>query len=230
MKTKWLLVTFSLFLLCGGLSAQGLGGTFHCEGLQVQYYDVARDSGDAEADIGGTSILNLSWPDAVNWQFQYPVAAFPAGDTIAAPVTPDILLTPEGLAAFGIDLTVTLNEDGTFEVPTSTYPTTTTENCSTYAFVPTIQDAGTYEWDGIDDGGGFGIIESNIFDLFSQDQNDENHGWITVGRDDDGGIVDVLIEWDATDGSGSNSGIDGEGNFNRIMGVPTLASDQDFVA
>ncbi|MDP6568367.1 MAG: FlgD immunoglobulin-like domain containing protein [Candidatus Marinimicrobia bacterium] len=231
MKTKWLLVTFSLFLLCGGLSAQGLGGTFHCEALQVQYYDVARDSGDAEADIGGTYVLNLSWPSGATPMFQYPVAAFAPGDTIAAPITPDILLTPEGLALFGIDLTVTLNSDGTFEIPDgSTYPTTNTENCSTSAFIPTISDQGTYEWDGNDDAGGFGIIESNIFDLFSMDQSDESHGWITVGRDDIGDIVDILIEWDAIDGPDSDSGIDGEGNFNRIMGVPTLASDQDFVA
>ena len=160
MKTKWLLVTLSVSLLCGGLSAQGLSGSFHLEGVEIQYYDMARDSGDAEADVGGTNMMALSWPSALAPAFQYPVAEFGVGDMIAAPITPEILLTPEGLALYGIDLTVVLNSDGSFEIPTSTYPTTTTENCSTYAFIPTIQDAGTYEWDGIDDGGGFGIIES----------------------------------------------------------------------
>jgi|AP45_3_1055517.scaffolds.fasta_scaffold00737_5 hypothetical protein len=230
MKTKWLLVTLSVSLLCGGLSAQGLSGSFHLEGVEIQYYDVARDSGDAEADVGGTNVLALSWPSALAPAFQYPVSEFGVGDMIAAPVTPEILLTPEGLALYGIDLTVVLNSDGSFEIPTSTYPTTTTENCSTYAFIPTIQDAGIYEWDGIDDGGGFGIIESNIFDLFSMNQSDENHGWITVVRDDDGGIESVIIEWDATDGTDSNSGIDSEGNFNRILGIAEVPADQDFVA
>ena len=230
MKTKWLLVTLSVSLLCGGLSAQGLSGSFHLEGVEIQYYDMARDSGDAEADVGGTNMMALSWPSALAPAFQYPVAEFGVGDMIAAPITPEILLTPEGLALYGIDLTVVLNSDGSFEIPTSTYPTTTTENCSTYAFIPTIQDAGTYEWDGIDDGGGFGIIESNIFDLFSMNQSDENHGWITVVRDNDGGIESVIIEWDAIDGSDSNSGIDSEGNFNRILGIAELPADQDFVA
>ncbi len=230
MKTKWLLVCFSLFLLYGGLTAQGLSGTFHLEGIQVQYHDVARDSGNADNDIGGTNIMALSWPSALAPMFQYPVAEFNTGDTIAAPVTPDYLLTPEGLAAVGLDLTITLNSDGTFEIPTSTYPTTTTENCSTYAYIPTIQDAGTYEWDGNDDGGGFGVIESNIFDLFSKNQNDENHGWVTIGRDGDGNIESILIEWDATDGPDSDSGIDSEGNLNRVMGVAELPADSGFVA
>jgi len=101
MKTKWLLVTLSVSLLCGGLSAQGLSGSFHLEGVQIQYYDVARDSGDAEADVGGTNLLALSWPSALAPIFQYPVAEFGVGDMIAAPVTPEILLTPEGLALYG---------------------------------------------------------------------------------------------------------------------------------
>ncbi|MFQ6607598.1 MAG: FlgD immunoglobulin-like domain containing protein [Fidelibacterota bacterium] len=230
MKAKWLLVTFALCLICGSLPAQGLSGTFHLEGVQIQYYDVARDSGDAEADIDGSPALVLSWPSAVTSMFDYPVSEYAPGDTIAAPITPDELLTPEGLAAYGIDLTITLNSDGTFQIPTSTYPTTTTENCSTYAYIPTIQDAGTYEWDGVDNGGGFGVVESNIFDLYSMDQSQENHGWVTVVRDGDGAITTITIEWDATDGPDSDSGVDTEGNLNRIMGVAQLPADQDFVA
>lgn len=230
MKAKWLLVSIGMFFLCGGLPAQGLSGSFHLEGVQIQYYDVARDSGDADADVGGSPELVLSWPSALAPMFEYPVSEYATGDTIAAPITPDLLLTPEGLAAYGIDLTITLNSDGTFQIPTSTYPTTTTENCSTYAYIPTIQDAGTYEWDGVDDGGGFGIVESNIFDLYSMDQSQENHGWVTVVRDGDGVITTITIEWDATDGPDSDSGVDTEGNLNRIMGVAQLPADQDFVA
>ena len=133
------------------------------------------------------------------------------------------------VAAAGIDLTVILNEDGSFEIPTSTYPSTDTENCSTFASMPTVAEQGTYEWDGEDDHGGFGIVESGVFDLFSMDATDVNHGYINVYRAEDGSAIrHVILGWNATDGIGSASGIDAEGLLNRQLGFSTAPADEDF--
>ncbi|MEE9167237.1 MAG: FlgD immunoglobulin-like domain containing protein [Candidatus Neomarinimicrobiota bacterium] len=230
MKFSRLVLIFAFLFVASSLSAQGISGEFKLTGVHVQYYDVARDSGDAAEDEGSTHTLNLSWPTADDPQFEFPVEHFESGDTIAAPETPELLWVPEGLAYVGIDLTLIFSEDGSFEIPTSTYPTTRTEDCSTFAAIPTIQDQGTYEWDGNEDRGQFGIGESNIFDLFDADAEAVNHGWITVFPDFEGRMGSLAIEWEAIDGTDSNIGIDDEGNLNRQMGISTLPADDDFVA
>lgn len=230
MKPRLLLSSITMLALSAGLSAQGLSGNFHMTGVQVQYFDVARNIGPSANDSTATMELNLSWPSAAGAQFQYPVKEYAAGDTVAAPVTPALLLTPEGLAAYGISLYVNLDATGTLTIPTSTYPTTTTLSCSTFAYIPTIQDAGQYEWDGNDINGGFGIVESNIFDLFSMDPSAMNHGWANVTRNWAGDVSHLQVNWIATDGQGSDSGIDANGDFNRVLGIPTLPADQGLVA
>lgn len=233
MKLKLITVPLTISLMIAGVSAQGLSGNFKMTGVHVQYYDVARDSSAAAEDVGSTHDFALSWPSAASEQFAWDVITFEPGDMIANPETPEAIanIGYAGLvAAAGIDLTVQLNEDGTFEVPTSTYPTTDTENCSTFSSIPTIQDQGIYEWDGEDDHGGFGIVESGIFDLFSMDPTDVNNGYINVYRaSDSDDIRHVIIGWTAVDGTGSASGIDSEGNLNRQLGISTAPADEDFV-
>lgn len=230
MKFRMIMPTFVILLLAAGLSAQGISGTFKMTGVHVQYYNVARDSGAAAEDVGSTHELVLSWPLAAAPQFQFPVQHFELGDTIAAPETPAFLTTPEGLAYVGIDLTLTFNEGGSYEIPTSTYPTTDTENCSTFASIPTITDAGVYEWDGNDARGQFGIDQSEIFDLFDKDSTALNRGWLTVFRNIYGEIAHMVIEWEATDGSDSDSGVDDSGILNRQMGISTLPADTSLAA
>lgn len=230
MRFRMIMVAFTFVFVASGLLAQGISGSFKLTGVHVQYYDVARDSGAAAEDSLSTYTLALSWPSAAQPQFHLPVEHFEVGDTIAAPETPAFLTTPEGLAFAGIDLTLTFSEDGSFTIPTSTYPTTGTENCSTFAKIPTIQDAGTYEWDGNDNRGQFGINESNIFDLFSADSAKPNRGWLTVVRNATNQISHLVIEWEAIDGTDSNIGIDDAGNLNRQMGIAMLPADDGFVA
>ena len=46
---------------------------------------------------------------------------------------------------YGVAMNVNLNDDGTFTINDgSTYPTTETLNCSTYATVPAVAEAGTW--------------------------------------------------------------------------------------
>lgn len=230
MKFRMIIASFALLFLVAGISAQGISGSFKLTGVHVQYYEVARDSGAAAEDVGSVHDVVLSWPNALAPAFQFPVSHYDVGDTIAAPDTPDTLLVPQGLAAYGIDLTLTFKNDGTFEIPTSTYPTTNTENCSTYASVPTIQDAGTYEWDGNDNRGQFGIDESDIFDLFDADSTALNRGWLTVFRNPNDQISRLRLEWEAIDGPDSDIGVDDAGILNRQLGLAMLPADTGFVS
>tara|TARA_Y100000294_G_scaffold95795_2_gene89137 strand:+ start:19056 stop:20669 length:1614 start_codon:yes stop_codon:yes gene_type:complete len=234
MKLKLITVPLAIILMIAGVSGQGLSGNFKMTGVHVKWINVARDSGAAVEDVGSTHDLVLSWPSAAAEQFTWGAGSFDPGDVVAVAETPEAIANMGSaatlVAAAGIDLTVILNEDGSFEIPTSTYPSTDTENCSTFASMPTVAEQGTYEWDGEDDHGGFGIVESGVFDLFSMDATDVNHGYINVYRAEDGSAIrHVILGWNATDGIGSASGIDAEGLLNRQLGFSTAPADEDFV-
>lgn len=167
-------------MLSAALQAQTFTGTYQLNGVKVTYINVARLT-DSPDDSVSQYTLDAHWPNAATPAFSATLAGWAPGDTIAVVVTPDILLVPAGLAAYGIDLTVGLNqEESTMLIPgiegtSNTYPTTDTEDCSTFAVIAPVTDnaditfsntsnsynaaEGSFTW-------GFGISESVVFDWF----------------------------------------------------------------
>ena len=132
-------------MLSAALQAQTFTGTYQLNGVKVTYINVARLT-DSPDDSVSQYTLDAHWPSTSSSAFSTPLAAWAPGDTIAVVVTPDILLVPAGLAAYGIDLTVGLNqEESTMLIPgiegtSNTYPTTDTEDCSTFAVIAPVTD------------------------------------------------------------------------------------------
>ena len=250
-------------LLAGVALGQSVTGSYQLTGVSVQYYDVVRDTTGslAASDTAASYAITLSWPStaaaAAGQGFSFELEEFEPGDTVAAPATPDVLLTPAGLAAFGIDLSFFLDQAAlTLTIPAegvvpSTFPTLAVENCSTSAVISQVQEVATLAlsttpvvdteshtiiWV-------LGIAESSVFAWFdahdaTQDLSalDDNVSWglLTAYFDDAFAVVDsILVQWRAIDGADANIGIDEnhvDKPLDRVLGVAVLPGNTAFVA
>ena len=251
MKKQLLTSIVITIILSVTLQAQSFTGSYQLTGVNVVYTNIAR-APDSPGDSIAQYTLDASWPSNAGSAFSLALAGWAPGDTIAVIATPDILMVPAGLAAVGIDLNLGLNqEEGGMIIPgvegtTSTYPTTDTEDCSTFAVIAPVTDNaniaystnsnsynaddGTFTW-------GFGMSQSDVFDWFDapDDWDDPtsvtNYGILTGSfNDDNTGFDQMELIWHATDGQDSDSGVDDDGLFSRHLGVTVAPSDTVTVA
>ena len=227
------------------IQAQSFTGSYQMTGVYVKYTNVARMT-DSPDDTIAQYTLDAHWPNNAGSAFSLTLAGWAPGDTIAVIETPDILLSSFGLSAYGIDLSVALNqEDGQMLIPgvegwSSTYPTTDTEDCSTFFTIAPVSDnanieytttsnsydsdAGTFTW-------GFGISQSSVFDWYEapsdwENPDVQNYGWLIGHFNSAMDGFDMLeLSWHAEDGQGSDSGIDAAGLLNRHLGITRAFSD-----
>jgi len=252
MKKQLLTSIVITLILSVTLQAQTFTGSYQLTGVNVVYTNIARLT-DSPDDSIAQYTLDAHWPSTASSAFSATLAGWAPGDTIAVIATPDILLTPFGLNYVGIDLNLGLNqEDGQMLIPgvegtSSTYPTTNTEDCSTFAVVAPVTDnaditysttsnsynaeEGTFTW-------GFGISQSSVFDWFDAPDDWEdptasatNYGILTgFFNDDNTGFDEMELIWHAVDGQDSDSGIDDAGLLNRHLGITLAFSDTVTVA
>ena len=191
MKKRMLIGIVLLLALSVTVQAQTYTGTYQMVGIKVGYHNIARtveSAGDSVANY----FVEAKLPNSATPVYSHTLAGYAPGDTMFIVETPDFLLTPAGLAYVGIDLSVALNmEDGQMLIPavdgtSNTFPTTTTENCSSYAVISPVTDNanisstytsnsynssegdnGTFTW-------GFGIAQSVVFDWFDAPDDWEN--------------------------------------------------------
>tara|TARA_Y100000590_G_scaffold87238_2_gene97813 strand:- start:9872 stop:11782 length:1911 start_codon:yes stop_codon:yes gene_type:complete len=182
-------ITFILF--CTVLIGQepSIQANWQTVGIVSQYVYEVRDTSDANASgpAGDDSLtsydLTISWPSSDNALFTAVGASFEPGDTVGQLWLP--FPTPEALAAAGflitgdstatgISLNVDFYDDMTFSINEgSTYPTTSTENCSTAATIPPAVTPGVWDrkpgyWeDSLTYRFGHGIIENDVLALYS---------------------------------------------------------------
>ncbi len=239
-------------MLSAALQAQTFTGSYQLKGVKVIYTNVARLTGSADDSVSQYT-LDAHWPNAATPAFSATLAGWAPGDTIAVFETPDLLLTPAGLAYVGIDLSVGLNmEESSMLIPgiegtSSTYPTTNTEDCSTFAVIAPVSDnaditssstSDSYDADEGSFAWGFGISQSTVFDWFDapDDWADpgadlDNFGVFTgYFNDENTGFDEATLEWHAIDGQDSDSGIDDAGFLNRHLGVTLAPGDTVTVA
>lgn len=248
---KQLLTTIILSLMLSVMiQAQSFTGSYQLTGVYVKYTNVARMTESADDSVANY-LIEAHWPSAASSMFSAPLAGYAPGDTIAVIETPDILLSSFGLSAYGIDLSVALNqEDGQMLIPgiegwSSTYPTTDTEDCSTFFTIAPVSDnanieytttsnsydsdAGTFTW-------GFGISQSSVFDWYEapsdwENPDVQNYGWLIGHFNSAMDGFDMLeLSWHAVDGQGSDSGIDDAGYLNRHLGITRVPGDTVTVA
>ena len=248
---KQLLTTIILSLMLSVMiQAQSFTGSYQLTGVYVKYTNVARMTESADDSVANY-LIEAHWPSAASSMFSAPLAGYAPGDTIAVIETPDILLSSFGLSAYGIDLSVALNqEDGQMLIPgvegwSSTYPTTDTEDCSTFFTIAPVSDnanieytttsnsydsdAGTFTW-------GFGISQSSVFDWYEapsdwENPDVQNYGWLIGHFNSAMNGFDMLeLSWHAEDGQGSDSGIDDAGYLNRHLGITRVPGDTVTVA
>ena len=248
---KQLLTTIILSLMLSVMiQAQSFTGSYQMTGVYVKYTNVARMT-DSPDDTIAQYTLDAHWPNNAGSAFSLTLAGWAPGDTIAVIETPDILLSSFGLSAYGIDLSVALNqEDGQMLIPgvegwSSTYPTTDTEDCSTFFTIAPVSDnanieytttsnsydsdAGTFTW-------GFGISQSSVFDWYEapsdwENPDVQNYGWLIGHFNSAMDGFDMLeLSWHAEDGQGSDSGIDDAGYLNRHLGITRVPGDTVTVA
>ena len=155
--------------------------------------------------------------------YTHTLKEYAIGDTVIVNLVP--LINETLLAMAGVSMNVDLNDDGTFTINEgSTYPTTEADNCSTFATVPGVSEAGT--WTG---GSGFahpddplaysmgwGISLSGVFAQFNAADlvngelgvdygpgtDMENWGMVTIDYADEAHTIptDLEIYWEANDG------------------------------
>ena len=248
---KMLKVFLPFTLFTGLLFSQSIGANWQLGAAIVEYTYVVRDSASAE-DATAVYEVSGSWPSsaaaAAGMGYTHPLVEYDIGDTIAVILVP--LINETLLAMAGVAMNVDLNDDGTFTINEgSTYPTTTTENCSTYATVPGVSESGT--WIGTpgythpDDANaysmGWGISLSEVFAQFSAPDlvggthgvdygvgsDMENWGMVTIGYTDAAHATptDLEMYWEAHDGVASGLGVDDDGELNGVTGVPVAPAD-----
>ena len=256
---KMFKVFLPLTLFTGLLFSQSIEANWQLGAAIVEYTYVVRDSASAE-DATTKYAVTGSWPSsaaaAAGQGFTRSLVEYDIGDTITVALVP--LVTPDLLAENGVAMNVNINNDGTFTIndsttsPTgvgSTYPTTDTENCSTYATVPSVSENGTWTstpgFTHQDDPNaysmGWGISLSSVFAQFSAPDlvggtngedygvgtNMENWGMATIDYTDETHATPAALEiyWEAHDGVASGLGVDTTGALNGVTGVPVAPSD-----
>ena len=137
---KMLKFLFPLTLYIGTLFAQNIEANWQANFIWNTYTYVARDS-LSPYDTSTTLDLNLSWPSSNYPLYTQAAISFEPGDTVTSIIQP--LLTEGILAYFGVVLNTDFNNDGTFTINPSQYPTTGgTDICSTYSAPADIQESG----------------------------------------------------------------------------------------
>lgn len=256
--TKMLRIFIPLTLLTGFLFSQTIQGNYEMNYVTVHYTYEVRDSSSADDSVA-TYAVTASWPSSDMPMYTHTLSSFEVGDTIATTLVP--LVTQELLDWFGFILTgdptapgvalnVDLNDDGTFTINDgSTYPTTSTVDCSTFATIPNVSEDGT--WDGTTGYTdpenpysytmGWGISFSDVFAQFNAPDlingqagvdygpgtDMENWGMLTINYADEAHtqITDAEIYWEAHDGVISGLGVDDDGELNGHTGIPVLDAD-----
>jgi hypothetical protein len=259
---KMFKVFLPLTLLTGLLFSQSIEANWQLGAAIVEYTYVVRDSASAE-DATAVYAVTGSWPSSAAAAYTHSLLEYDIGDTITVLTVP--LVTPELLAEWGVAMNVDINEGieegGTFTIhdgttsPTgvgSTYPTTETLNCSTYATVPSVSESGTWEstpgFDITDDplhpfghSMGWGISLSSVFAQFGAPDlvngvdgehygvgtDMENWGMVTVDYTDASHATPAGLEmyWEAHDGEASGLGVDDAGELNGVTGIPLAPAD-----
>ncbi|HIF28481.1 MAG TPA: hypothetical protein EYQ40_08130, partial [Candidatus Marinimicrobia bacterium] len=248
---KSIILLITMVLYSGMLFSQTIQGAWDLNAANIEYTYVVRDSASAE-DATAVYDVTGSWPSsaaaAAGMGYTRALVEYDVGDTITVALVP--LINETLLAMAGVDMNVDLNDDGTFTINEgSTYLTTSTENCSTFATVPAVADAGT--WVGTpgfthpDNANaytmGWGISLSSVFPQFNAPDlvggtygvdygvgtDMENWGMVTIDYTDadHGTPTDLEIYWEAHDGEASGLGVDYAGEFNGVMGVPVSPAD-----
>ena len=248
---KMFKIFLPLTLLTGLLFSQSIEANWQLGAAIVEYTYVVRDSASAE-DATAVYEVTGSWPSsaaaAAGMGYTHPLVEYDIGDTITVALVP--LINETFLAMFGVAMNVNLNDDNTFTINDgSTYPTTETINCSTYATVPAVAEAGTWigtpGFDHPDDANahtmGWGISLSSVFAQFNAPDlvggtygvdygvgtDMENWGMVTVDYTDASHATPAGLEiyWEAHDGVASGLGVDDAGELNGVTGVPVAPSD-----
>ena len=248
---KMFKIFLPLTLLTGLLFSQSIEANWQLGAAIVEYTYVVRDSASAE-DATAVYEVTGSWPSsaaaAAGMGYTHPLVEYDVGDTITVALVP--LINETFLAMFGVAMNVNLNDDNTFTINDgSTYPTTETINCSTYATVPSVAEAGTWigtpGFDHPDDANahtmGWGISLSSVFAQFNAPDlvggtygvdygvgtDMENWGMVTVDYTDATHATPAGLEmfWEAHDGVASGLGVDDAGELNGVTGVPVAPSD-----
>ena len=248
---KMFKIFLPLTLLTGLLFSQSIEANWQLGAAIVEYTYVVRDSASAE-DATAVYEVTGSWPSsaaaAAGMGYTRALVEYDVGDTITVALVP--LINETFLAMFGVAMNVNLNDDNTFTINDgSTYPTTETINCSTYATVPSVAEAGTWigtpGFDHPDDANahtmGWGISLSSVFAQFNAPDlvggtygvdygvgtAMENWGMVTVDYTDATHATPAGLEmfWEAHDGVASGLGVDDAGELNGVTGVPVAPSD-----
>ena len=242
------LIVFASFSLYG----QTIQGNWECNAAIVEYTYEVREFDSPEDSANGSYAVTASWPSsalaAAGYGYTHTLKEYAIGDTIAVALVP--LINPTYLAMFGVAMNVDLNDNGTFTINDgSTYPTTETENCSTFATVPAVSEDGT--WVGgsgyvhpdnpLKYSMGWGISLSSVFAQFSAadlvsgtygtdygvGSPMENWGMVTLDYADEAQTMPVGLEifWEAHDGVASGLGVNDAGQLNGFTGVPLSPAD-----
>ena len=248
---KMFKIFLPLTLLTGLLFSQSIEANWQLGAAIVEYTYVVRDSASAD---DATAVYNVSgsWPSsaaaAAGMGYTRALVEYDVGDTITVALVP--LINETFLAMFGVAMNVDPNDDNTFTINDgSTYPTTETVNCSTYATVPNVAENGTWigtpGFDHPDDANahtmGWGISLSSVFAQFNAPDlvggtygvdygvgtDMENWGMVTVDYTDATHATPAGLEmyWEAHDGIASGLGVDDAGELNGVTGVPVAPSD-----
>ena len=248
---KMFKIFLPLTLLTGLLFSQSIEANWQLGAAIVEYTYVVRDSASAE-DATAVYDVTGSWPSsaaaAAGMGYTHALVEYDVGDTITVALVP--LVNQFLLDMYGVAMNVNLNDDGTFTINDgSTYPTTETLNCSTYATVPSVAEAGTWigtpGFDHPDNANahsmGWGISLSSVFAQFSAPDlvggsygvdygvgtTMENWGMVTIDYTDESHATPAGLEmfWEAQDGVASGLGVDDAGELNGVTGVPVAPSD-----
>ena len=248
---KMFKIFLPLTLLTGLLFSQSIEANWQLGAAIVEYTYVVRDSASAE-DATAVYDVTGSWPSsaaaAAGMGYTHSLVEYDVGDTITVALVP--LVNQFLLDMYGVAMNVNLNDDGTFTINDgSTYPTTETENCSTFATVPSVAEAGTWigtpGFDHPDNANahsmGWGISLSSVFAQFSAPDlvggsygvdygvgtTMENWGMVTIDYTDESHATPAGLEmfWEAQDGVASGLGVDDAGELNGVTGVPVAPSD-----
>ena len=248
---KMFKIFLPLTLLTGLLFSQSIEANWQLGAAIVEYTYVVRDSASAE-DATAVYDVTGSWPSsaaaAAGQGYTHSLVSYDVGDTITVALVP--LVNQFLLDLYNVAMNVNLNDDGTFTINDgSTYPTTETENCSTFATVPSVAEAGTWTgtpgFDHPDNANahsmGWGISLSSVFAQFSAPDlvggsygvdygvgtTMENWGMVTIDYTDESHATPAGLEmfWEAQDGVASGLGVDDAGELNGVTGVPVAPSD-----
>tara|TARA_B100000214_G_scaffold373389_1_gene353631 strand:- start:987 stop:2786 length:1800 start_codon:yes stop_codon:yes gene_type:complete len=250
--TKMIKLFLSFTFILGLSYAQSLEGNWDLNAAIVEYTYEVREFDSAEDSLNASYSVTASWPSsaaaAAGFGYTHTLLSYGIGDTITVALVP--LVNEDLLAANGVAMNVDLFDDGNFSINAgSTYPTTETINCSTFATVPGVDELGTWTstpgFDHPDDPTvhtmGWGISLSDVFAQFNAADiaggeygvdygvgtDMENWGMVTIGYDDEAHTTpqDLEIFWEAHDGDASGLGVDTTGALNGVTGVPTSPAD-----